>query len=182
MNADDTIDLVTTYLEMLAPPSAPPPPRPAVRHALMRAENPTVAFYRFLYDTVGADWTWYERRAMDDAALAAIIGDTAVEIYVLYVGGVPAGYAELDVRDPTEVELAYFGLMPEFRRRGLGRWLLRWIIDQAWVDGPARLWVHTCNLDDPRALGMYQRAGFRAYRQEREAIPDPRGQGLFDRS
>ena len=37
----------------------------------MRAEDCTVSFYRYLYETVGTPWLWYERRLLDDAALAA---------------------------------------------------------------------------------------------------------------
>ena len=42
-----------------------------------------------------------------------------------------------------------------------------------------RVWVHTCTLDHPSALGVYQRAGFSAYRRERVVIDDPRLKGLM---
>ncbi len=166
--------LVVTYLEMTERPTDPGPPVPALKLALLRAEHPPVAFYRFLYDTVGGPWHWYDRRRMDDDELAAIVQDPAVEVYVLYVGGMPAGYSELDLRKMPDIEVAYFGLMPEFIGRGLGVYLLRWTIDQAWTREPKRLWVHTCNLDHPRALGLYQRAGFIPYGQEASVIDDPR--------
>ena len=169
--------LVVTYLAMTKQPTDPGPPVPALKLSLPRAENPTVAFYWFLSYTVGAPWQWYERRRMDDDELAAIVQDPAVEIYVLYVSGVPAGYSELDLRKMPDIEVAYFGLMPEFIGRGLGTYLLRWTIDQAWTREPKRLWVHTCNLDHPRSLGLYQRAGFTPYGQEASVIDDPRLDG-----
>ena len=52
-DGDGRIDLVVTYLEMTEPPTHPPPPPPAARHAMLRAERPTVSFYRYLYETVG---------------------------------------------------------------------------------------------------------------------------------
>jgi GNAT superfamily N-acetyltransferase len=171
-----------TFLEMTRPASAPPPPRPAVKLALLRAERPPVAFYRFLYNSVGEPWLWWERRPLADDALAAIIHDPKVEVYVLYVGGVPAGFSELDWRQEPDVELAYFGLMGEFIGRGLGRFFLRWTVDQAWTRNPRRLWVHTCDLDHPRSLAVYQRAGFVAYRQTTEIINDPRLNGTFPRA
>jgi GNAT superfamily N-acetyltransferase len=79
------------------------------------------------------------------------------------VQGVPAGLAELDRRDPPDIELAYFGVLPEFISQGLGRFLLDWAIRHAWRQRPARFWVHTCDLDHPRALPLYQKAGFRIY-------------------
>lgn len=177
--AAPTLSTVVTYLEMTAKPTAPSLPRPAAKIALMRAETPGVAFYRFLYDTIGANWLWYERRIMADEDLANIIQHEAVEIYVLYVGGVPAGYGELDRRAAGEVELAYFGLMPDFIGRGLGRYFLSWLADQAWTYEPARLWVHTCDLDHPGALQLYQAAGFVPYQRETVTITDPRSEGLF---
>ena len=170
------LEMVITYLEMHRPP-----PRQATRRAepvaIMRARRPTVSYYRYLYDTVGGPWMWFERRLMADADLARVIQDAAVEIYVMYLDGVPAGYAELDRRRGDDVELSYFGLMPEFIGRGLGRYLLDWVVGRAFEAGPARLWVHTCNFDHPGALAVYQRAGFRPYGQERVVIDDPRQTG-----
>jgi GNAT superfamily N-acetyltransferase len=169
-----------TYLQMAAKPARPAAHPPHNLHvALLRARQPTVAFYRFLYSNVGADWLWYERRAMDDDELAAIIQDDEVEVYVLYVEGVPAGYAELDRRTKPEIELAYFGLMPEFIGRGLGDYLLSTAIDIAWSYEPSRLWVNTNTLDHPRALPLYQRHGFVPYGQEQRIVPDPRLTGLI---
>ena len=168
------LECVITYLEMTEPPTSPTPPRPASKLALLHAESPTVAFYRFLYNNVGARWLWYERRTMDDATLEAIIQNPEVEIYVLHVHGVPAGFGELDLRKKPDIKLAYFGLMPEFIGRGFGRYLLRWTVDQAWTHHPKRLWTHTCNFDHPRVLGLYQRMGFVPYRQKTTVIDDPR--------
>src|SRR2546429_6929920 len=53
---------------------------------------------------------------MSDEALAAILGDPRNELHVLHVDGTPAGFAELDRRQPDEIELAQFGLMPDFIR------------------------------------------------------------------
>src|SRR5512135_2693426 len=81
------LDDVITYLEMRERPTTPRLPAPHARLALMQAENCTVSFYRYLYETVGTPWLWYERRKLDDAALAAQIGKPTTEIFVLYVVG-----------------------------------------------------------------------------------------------
>ncbi len=165
------IETTVTYLEMRAPPRKPATPAPIGKLAILRAERPTLSFYRYLYNTVGGPWNWTERRLLDDEALARIIHDGRVEIYVLYAAGVPAGYAELDGRIEGEIELAYFGLMPEFVGRGLGGYFLDWAVSAAWIHRPERVWVHTCTLDHPRALTLYQRAGFTPYRQQVEKVP-----------
>ncbi len=169
-----------TSLEMTARPTHAPVPIPArLKIALLRAHRPGAAFYRYLYERVGETWLWYERRALDDQALSTIVDDDRVEIYVLYADGVPAGYAELDRRTPPDIELAYFGLLPEFIGRGLGAYLLAAAIDIAWAHEPKRLWMHTNTLDHPKALPLYQRFGFVPYKREDKVFPDPRLTGLI---
>src|SRR5712692_1520458 len=127
---------VITYLDMHERPrygelGTPRVAAPVgVKLALMRGEACTVSFYRYLYDTVGTPWLWYERRLLDDAALAATIQKPSTEIFVLYAGGVPAGYFELDAAPAQETELCYFGLIPEFIGRRLGPFLLPAAIDR----------------------------------------------------
>jgi GNAT superfamily N-acetyltransferase len=174
------ITTTVTYLEMLARPTQPTIPAPMKpKTSLIRAANPTVGFYRFLYDTVGAPWIWMERRLMDDEALTAAINASGVEIYVLWVDGVPAGFGEINRGiESDEVELSYFGLIPDFIGIGLGWYFLNAIIHIAWANKPKRLWVHTCDLDHPRAISIYQKAGFRVFGQAQESLPDPRAAGL----
>jgi len=175
MNDDQQqMQCIITYLMIDAPPTKAAPPVPAKSIALLRCLHPSVAFYRFLYEGVGARWLWYERRVMDDDTLAALIIDEKIEIFVLYVEGTPAGYFELNLHDMPEIELVYFGLMTDFIGQGLGSFLLRQAIDQAWSHNPERLSVHTCNLDHPDALGVYQKAGFEPYDQQTTLIDDPR--------
>jgi len=165
---------VITYLEMLERPAGRRVPAPLDKLALMRAENCTVSFYRYLYDNVGERWLWFERRLVDDAALAALISRPTIEIFVLYVRGVPAGFFELDTAAPRETKLCYFGLIPEFIGRRLGPYLLQAAIDQAWSRPIGRFWLHTSTFDHPRALSTYQRAGFVVYSRRPVLFEDPR--------
>jgi GNAT superfamily N-acetyltransferase len=176
------LDDVITYLEMRERPTTPRIAAPLARLALMQAENCTVSFYRYLYETVGTPWLWYERRLLADAALTAEIEKPTTEIFVLYVGGVPAGYFELDAAPPQETELRYFGLIPEFIGRRLGPFLLRAAIDRAWSRPISRLWVHTRSFDHPKALGHYQRAGFVVYARQKLRFEDPRTRGILPRT
>lgn len=155
-----------TYLEMLAPPATPPRPAPKGVQ-VRRAAPPGVPFYRWLYDAVGAAWNWTDRRALSDEALAANVQHPDVAVHVLYHHGVPAGYAEWDYRRRPAAQLVYFGLLPGHIGQGLGGFFLDWAVRQAWQQASVgRLWVHTCSLDHPRALGLYQRCGFRIYKAE----------------
>jgi GNAT superfamily N-acetyltransferase len=177
------LDDVITYLEMHERPGLPRIPAPSgVKLALMRAEDCTVSFYRYLYETVGTPWLWYERRLLSDEALAAQILKATTEIFVLHVGGVPAGYFELDAAAAQETELCYFGLIPEFIGRGLGPFMLQAAIDRAWERPIARLWVHTRTFDHPKALGHYQRAGFVVCARRELRLEDPRLLGYLPRT
>jgi GNAT superfamily N-acetyltransferase len=97
-----------------------------------------------------------------------------LETWIAYVAGTPAGYFELERQSGGDVELAYFGLLPGFIGEGLGGRLLAAAITRAWEMGARRVWVHTCDLDHPRALTNYRARGFRIFRTEPkiEELPD----------
>jgi GNAT superfamily N-acetyltransferase len=173
---------VITYLEMLERPAGRRAPAPLDRLALMRAENSTVSFYRYLYNTVGEPWLWFERRLVDDNALAAQIRKPTIEIFVLYVRGVPAGFFELDTAAARETKLCYFGLIPDFIGRRLGPYLLQAAIDQAWSRPLDRFWLHTSTFDHPKALGVYQQAGFVVYARRPVLFDDPRERGILPKT
>jgi GNAT superfamily N-acetyltransferase len=115
---------------------------------------------------------------MSDEVLLGHVDHPEVELYVLYTGGQPSGFVELDRRPKPELAFAYFGLMNEFIGRGLGKYLLNWAVDQAWSYGPEKLTVDTCTLDHPRAIGEYQRAGFSPVKQVAKRMLDPRLEGF----
>ena len=161
----DMVEVTVYYLEMLVPPQrAVPAPRDGL--SVLLVESPTVPFYRTLYNAVGSNFHWLSRRKMSDNALAAILRDLRNELHVLHVAGAPAGFAELDRRQPGDIELVQFGLMSEFIGQGLGKWFLQWTIDTAWSYQPGRLWLHTCTLDHPNALPNYLKAGFVQFKRE----------------
>ena len=167
-----TIPVKTTYLQMFAAPrhDATPPPEGT---KIIRVEKPTIRYYRFLYDSVGNDWNWLERRALSDEQLSRVIHDDRVEVHVLYVNGSAAGFGELDRRQDDQIQLMYFGIMREFFGKGLGRFFLRWIVNKAWSYNPTRLWVHTCQQDHQAALPLYQKTGFEIYDQKMLDTPMP---------
>lgn len=169
----DPIPVTITYLEMTTCPNLPAVhPDLKRKMALMRAEQPPIDFYRFLYDAVGRDWLWIDRKKLTDKQLAAIIHHDNVAIFVLYVGGVPAGFSELDYRKTREANVNLFGLMPEFTGQGLGRYFINWSIEEAWRHDIRRLTINTCTLDHPAALPLYQSAGFVPYARQ-QTLVDP---------
>ncbi len=161
----ELVDVTVYYLEMLSHQKrSAPAPRDGL--LVLHARAPSVPYYRFLYDAVGKQYHWLSRRKLSDDELAAILGDARNELHVLHVAGSPAGFAELDRRQPGEIELVQFGLTADFIGQGLGQWFLQWTIDKAWSYQPRRLWLHTCSLDHPAAVPLYTKAGFVQFKEE----------------
>jgi len=171
--------LVTTYLQMTDWADF----RPAYLNYLagikvMCMDTPDVAFYRFLYSSIGKELRWRERLSQSDEEIEELLLVPGTSVHVLYVDGAPAGYIELAQRKDGpgsrfySTKIAYFGLRPNYIGRGLGKHLLSHGIAYAWNKGTQRLWVHTCNLDGPYALNNYIKRGFKVYRVERKPMPE----------
>jgi GNAT superfamily N-acetyltransferase len=177
---DGELAAVVTSLEMRERPK--PRPLPASPLRLVRWRDPTPEAYRTLFRRVGERWLWFSRLMLDDAALCAIIHDPAVDLYaVVDRAGVEIGMLELDFRAQAECEIAFFGLVPELTGRGHGDWLMAQALALGWRKEVRRMWVHTCTLDHPGALGFYRRNGFTPFARAVETFADPRLIGVVPR-
>ena len=173
-----SVAFVVTYLEMK---ERPPPTAPA-RLDVTLAHEPRIDLddYRTLYRAVGANWLWWRRLTMDDSALATILHDPHRGVFVLRRNEEPIGLLELDFRDPHDVLIAFFGLVPGACGRGIGRWLMDRALALAWQrTSTRRIWVHTCTGDSPDALPFYLKAGFHPFARKIEIARDPRLRGLL---
>jgi ribosomal protein S18 acetylase RimI-like enzyme len=162
--------LITTYLEMTSPNQFVPGFVDAEDVRIERLRTVDVNFYLYLYNAVGENLAWRDRLLMPKQELREAL--SKAHVYVMYVGGVPAGYVELD-KQGDEIEIAYFGLREEFQGQGLGKHLLSYGIEQAWkYSNVHRVWLHTCNLDSEYALSNYRKRGFRVYQRHEEPMPE----------
>lgn len=160
-----------THLEMTSRPakSVPVPAKP--RLALLESEEMPIHFYRYLYEQIGKAHHWYERRQLDDEELADILHTKDTCIEVLYANGNPAGFFELSrSTNGKEVELVYFGVLPDYQGQGFSKWFLNSAIQRAWSFNPDRVIVHTNTLDHPAALQLYQKMGFSPYAVSDETV------------
>src|SRR2546423_10939845 len=126
-------------------------------------------FNREMYLRVGEQWRWIDKRPWTDQQWKEYASE--VRTFAAYFDDELAGYYELRAEAEVQaapaldgrrgVEIAYFGLLPEFVGCGLGGALLTSAIEEAWrmSPTPARVWVHTCNRDHPQALANYQARG-----------------------
>lgn len=176
-----SIPVTTWSLEQTSPSDlspAAPPEREGIR--IVRSEVPSPEFSRFLYTAVGGDVTWTDRLSWTYVQWQEFLERPGVETWVAYDRGTPAGYIELDAQDEGVVEIIYFGLLPAFRGKRIGGYLLSegtaraWDLAERWPGRTPtkRVWVHTCSKDGPYALDNYRRRGFRVFGTKVEEEPD----------
>jgi GNAT superfamily N-acetyltransferase len=131
-----------------------------------RVEGCPSTYFRYLYQEVGRAYGWVDRLTWADDEIARHLADPAISLWVMTVTNAPAGYFELRRDDGGSVEIAYFGLLPEFVGRGLGGHLLSVAVERAFGSGARRVWLHTCTKDHPAALPNYLKRGFVPFRTE----------------
>lgn len=165
-----TVSTVVTFLEMKGRPRKLSTQFPLDNVRIAREEKPSIAYYRYLYDVVGRDYFWVNRKWWSDEKLARTIHDDAVEIHVLHAGSEIAGFAELDFRMSPDTEITFFGLMPNFVGHGLSRPFLEGILQRSWQRSTKRVHLQTCTCDHPAALPLYQKMGFNVYGRTTETL------------
>ena len=161
-----SIPVTKTYLEMRSPDELRPADTPEPTPAIERVEHCSPELFRFLYAEVGRAFQWTDRLRWSDETILRYLADPGVTLWLMSWEAEPAGYFELRQHEDGSVEIAYFGLLPNFIGRGWGKYLLTRAVDTAWSLDPKRVWLHTCTLDHPAALPNYLKRGFRRVREE----------------
>ena len=157
---------VTTYhLEMTDPKDFRPSTKRRDNLEIRRAEIPCPELNRFFYTAVGGNWFWIDKLKWSYDEWRKYVDRAELHTWYAALSGTPVGYFELEGQSNSNVEIAYFGLLPQFVGRGLGGPFLTAAIDRAWQMNAKRVWVHTCSLDHPGALANYQARGFRVFKE-----------------
>jgi len=166
------IESTIRYLEMNDPHQLKPAGEPKVNARLEQVEVATPELNRFFYTAVGGDWFWTDRLDWSYQQWESYLENRHQQTWVVYAKGTPAGYFEL-LKENIQVELAYFGLLPQFTGLRLGGWLLSQAVKKAWTMDATRIWVHTCSEDHPNALANYLARGFKIFDEEQKLIQLP---------
>ena len=155
-----TPSLITTYLEMRSPDQLRPN-RADARFQVREKTDRDWRFNRDLYFRVGEQWNWIDKRPWTDEQWKKYAAAPELRTFAAYDGDAFAGYYEL--RQDTEggVEIAYFGLLPEFIGRGLGGALLTsaisLIVTLSRSGGPAAAGLHLSVCGCIRAIAIIRR-------------------------
>ena len=170
MKTLSTIEVTRTYLEMRDPADLQPARIDDPRVRIEQQRDCSVALFRYLYVEVGRDCHWIDRLSWTDDDIARYLQQPEISLWLMTYDGEKAGYFELRKCEDGSTEIAYFGLLPGFLGRGLGKHLLTCATETAWRDGANRVWLHTCTLDDPAALPNYLKRGFKPFKSEQYTV------------
>jgi len=169
--SSDATTATRTYLEMTDRSALRPAREVTADWSIARVERPTASLWRFLYTEVGRQYRWFDRLVWSDAQAQAYLDDPAISLWLAALGTDTAGYFELRREPDGSVEIVYFGLLPAFTGRGLGKALLTAAVERAWENGTRRVWVHTCTFDHPAAIPNYVKRGFTVFKTEQYVVP-----------
>ena len=176
----DTEQKITYLLEMSNTDALRPPQRAAsVDFEVRQVEIPCPEFNWFLHQAVGVEFRWGGREGWGRREWLAYVDRPALETWVAYVAGAPAGYYELEKQKDGGVRIECFGLLKQFFGQGLGGALLARAVERCWQMGASRVWLNTCNHDHPHALQNYLARGFKLVKETTGPPNPPRESVLF---
>jgi GNAT superfamily N-acetyltransferase len=133
---------------------------------LARVPVTSVELAQRLYREVGEPYHWVDRWKWSPAEWRAWVQRPGFGTWILSYDGEPAGFFDLHWDEGGDCEIELFGLTRGFHGRGFGKHLLTSAVEIAWAIGAKRVWLHTCTLDDPKALPNYRARGFVEFRTE----------------
>jgi len=125
-----------------------------------------VEFYLYLFNLVGETWGWTGSLLLSETELQAKLERN--KVFVAYLNAAPVGFFELEPKNSDELEILYFGLIPETTGRGLGRILMQSVFDFAEEQNTSTLSLHTCIYDSPSARAFYNKSGFKFVKESLE--------------
>jgi GNAT superfamily N-acetyltransferase len=162
----ETVSVTRTYLELTSREQLVPFSLEDPLLRIARVPVPSVPLVQRLYKEIGADYHWVDRWDWSAEQWREWVAAWGYGIWILTYDGDLAGFFELKNEDDGSVEITLFGLLKPFHGRGLGKAMLTSAVEIAWGIGANRVWLHTCTLDDEKALPNYKARGFREFRKE----------------
>jgi ribosomal protein S18 acetylase RimI-like enzyme len=116
---------------------------------MAKLDRAAASLLRRTYARIAAPLNWQSRRTWSDAQWRQLLTRPEVHAWIARVGDEVAGMVALEVQPGGDVEIAVFGLVPEFIGRGFGAHLLTVGTRLAWklqppdgAPGAARVAAH----------------------------------------
>ena len=134
-------------------------------------KNPDFQINKFFYKQIGKKHRWIDRLSWTDQNWINYLNNKDVKTYIFKYKNELAGYFEqIYDKDKNEYEIAYFGILEEYRDKHFGGYLLSCAISVSLKKKVNRVWVHTCSLDHKNALNNYLARGMKIFKEEKIKI------------
>lgn len=128
---------------------------------LIAVADVDLSAYRSLYRE--CEEAWVERLAWTEARWRRRVGDPDVRLVLVGCGGRPVAHCEVEIEESV-ARVAYLGVLPAFRGRGLGRAALSMALDLAFERPEVARATVRAHDHEREAVGLYASAGFRPER------------------
>ena len=122
---------------------------------------------KFFYKQIGKNHRWIDRLSWTDQNWKSYLNNKNVKTFILKHDQELAGYFEqIFNTEKNEYEIAYFGILTEFRNKKYGSYLLAYAIKSCFKKHINRVWVHTCSLDHKNAISNYLSRGMKVFKKD----------------
>ena len=162
-----TEEVKRNYLEINSLHNLKEGNKPSDDYSLSLIDPINFQLNKFFYKNIGKNHKWVDRLSWSEEKWINYVTNQNVKTYVFKYKEDLVGFFELIYHpEKNETEIAYFGILEEFRNKKLGSYLLSEAIKKSFVDKVNRVWVHTCSLDHKNALNNYKSRGMKIFKTE----------------
>ena len=161
------IEIYRQYLEIKNLRELNEVKKPDEKCSVKILKNPDFQLNKFLYKKIGKNHRWTDRLSWTETNWNNYLNDINVKTFILNYNNELAGYFE-QIFNPekNEYEIAYFGILTEFRNKRYGAYLLSCAIKSCFKRDIKRVWVHTCSLDHKNAIYNYLARGMKIFKKD----------------
>ena len=162
-----TKEVKRNYLEINSIEDLNQGSKPSSDYSLSLLDPINFQLNKFFYKNIGNDHNWVDRLIWNEERWINYVSNKNVKTYVLKFKNDLVGFFELIHHyEKKEVEIAYLGILKEYRNKKLGSYLLSEAIKESFKNKIKRVWVHTCTLDHRNALKNYITRGMKIFKTE----------------
>ena len=161
------IEIFRQYLEIKSLNELNDVNKPDEKCKIEILEKPDFQLNKFFYKQIGKNHRWIDRLSWTDQNWKSYLDNKNVKTFILKHDQELAGYFEQIFNiEKNEYEIAYFGILTEFRNKKYGSYLLAYAIKSCFKKHINRVWVNTCSLDHKNAISNYLSRGMKVFKKD----------------
>ncbi len=162
-----TLEVKRSYLEIVSLEDLKESKETWLDYSLNLLDPSDFQLNKFFYKNVGKDHKWIDRLVWSDNQWIDYVSNKNLRTFIFKKKDDLVGFFELIFNpEKKEIEIAYFGLLEEYRNKKLGSYLLSQAIKKSFENNIIRVWLHTCSLDHKNALNNYIARGMKIFKTE----------------